>query len=377
MFSLQTLFNVPEVSNVVIHLNGKLYYLISHVLKHHSPFFGEILGDTDSSLLQLSCDDPNIRMYVTKKKVIQFDLFELDSESVIQLLRYMYGDKLTISTDNAHHFLKIGQKFQMNSIIDACYKCIESNMKTETLIDDYKYVLSTNNTLIPIFHRKFLSSISVLDKQKVLELTAGFTHETIIELLKNVSCHEDYKFDIALHYCQNNSGCQKEEIMLLINLPMMTKEKLINEAKDHVNIEKYCFALECHVDRTKMMAVIKKSNKHIFAIGKRDGKYNGYRTVTNQDFNDSFIEKIKFSHQMCGRFHCLEDMQYFNKIAICTDNGHAIMIDGYFVRIKDIENNAASLCTHNGDITSDMLDKLQTSKYPEKTGIVLFVTTEL
>lgn len=68
MFNLQTLFNVQEISDVVIHLNGKLYYLISHVLKHHSPFFVEILGDTDSSPLQLHSTDPNIRMYVTKKK---------------------------------------------------------------------------------------------------------------------------------------------------------------------------------------------------------------------------------------------------------------------------------------------------------------------
>lgn len=290
----------------------------------------------------------------------------------------MYGDKLTISPDNAHHFLKISQHLKMDPIIDECYKCIESNIKTETLIDDYKKVLSTNNTFIPIFYRKFLSSITALDKQKVLEFIVGFTSEMIIDLLKNVKCCENYKFDIALKYVQNNIGCQKEEIMSLINFPMMTKEKLVNEAKDHVSIEKYCYALECHIDKTKMIAIMMKSGKHLFAIGKKNNEYDGYRMVTNEDFNDSFTEKIEMYHQICERFFCLEDMQGFEKLAIGTSDGHAIKTNGYFIRIKSIDNNAASLFSYSiGDIRSGMLDKLQISEYIENIGSVLFVMTEL
>jgi len=364
MFKFKTLFDVPEVSDVEIQLCEKTYHVISFVLKHNSPFFNNILnGIPDMNQSLLVSGQVNTKMVIIRKKIIILDPFNLDLECVINVLRNMYGEDMQINAENVHHILKIATQFQMESIISSCYKIIESDIPVESLIENYKNALATNHLLVPIYHKKFMASIMSLNKDTVLEFTTEFTPEMIKDLLKTID-QEDFKYDIAHNYCRKKYGFHKEEIMSQVNFLSITKEKLVNELRNHIRFDKYCCLLECHISPKQMHAELLKMKKYKYAIGKIDGEYDGYRIITDEDVNVDFLQEIKNKYNKNRIFNLEyhEDNKYGMRIGTSTS-----YLSNYFeyLKIAGTINNFSSLIISSNSYVCDLnhyILKLTTSE---------------
>lgn len=339
--SLIELFNDVDVYDVIVENDGKQYHLMSKLLKKHSPFFSKELDKIEikQDPMMISSNSQS-KLFLSGKKIIKLDQYQLNNEAVIKVLRNMYGEQLTITKDNAIDFLKIGTLFEMIKILNECSKFLEENIKLDTLLNDLTEAALSKSLLMPVYHRAFMVKILMFERDDVLRLMTGLPIESLLEILSSdeLACPEDYVFDIVDHItkamvlpdCLND--CLK--LMSCVRLSLLSETKLLEKAKVHPFVDKYKYieALEFNIRPNDDFV---SRSCIVFAIGKMNEQYDGYRIVTNNEIqNKIFLYLFKKTYLLQG-IYCLDNFNNGREKQLSTST-HLIKMNDYLVRpIKD------------------------------------------
>lgn len=335
--SLIELFNNVDAYDVIVENDEKQYHLMSKLLKKHSPFFSRELDKIEikQDPMMISSNSQS-KLFLSGKKIIKLDQYQLNNEAAIKVLRNMYGEQLTITKDNSTDFLKISTLFEMSELMSECCTILEVNINLNTLLNDLTEAEISKSLLMPVYRHVFMRNILMFERDALMGFVTGLPIDSLFQILSSnkLACTENYVFDIVDHVIKTmiSPSCMDDclKLMSCVRLPLLSEKKLLEEAKVHplVDKDKYIEALEFQ---------IRPNNKFAyrpfiaFALGKMNEKYDEYRMITNNEIeNVTFLELFKNMYLEKG-IYCLDNFK--NGIDYClSTNTKQIKMDGFYIR---------------------------------------------
>jgi len=236
---------------------------------------------------------------------------DLDEQSIVQVLKYMYGMKINLS----NNIIDIVMKFEIVELVYDCCK-IWSHEKFKA---QFLMAVETVSVLLPSLEKYLnekITEISDIDNL-LLKLPALY----FVGLLSSpdLKCDEDFRYKIANSYVMAHTALN---LMSSIKLTLLSKKILVHEAGKNPLINKtdYYRALE------NLQCDVKESRRtdHVFFIGKHDKKYEGYTVVT--DF-ETIMSKFIIEYRKHFGIISIDDMDVN---FLCVDK-HITKIDTYFL----------------------------------------------
>lgn len=326
MADLTLFFNNPNSSDIVLIVNGEQFYLLSDVLENHTDFFKD-MKITSQSI----STGKDVIVSLVSKKVINIEDPFLKKNTVIEVLKFMYGSPLEVNATNVNDVSRVSNTFKIKSLVDKCIFIIKNNPNYDTLIDDYMKVNIEQSPMKTIYASVLKSCLSGFKKDKILDFTSTMTFEILVSFLESdAECDENFIYDIVMNYCEKNILVNESMEMLfgLINLDKLSGDHLVNKVKNnpHINKEKYYNVLENYALENK-----KAPTMAIFCFGKIKGIYYGYRLITEQECaSPSFVKAFTEYYKKNNGLLSLDNN---NADILCNDK-HPLCIKGdWYVRL--------------------------------------------
>jgi len=354
MADLSTIFfNNPILSDFILTVNRESFYLSSDVLTKYTDFFKTKVEHQNIN------SDKNSVIVVVAKNVINVDDSNLKSEYVTAVLKSMYGIPLNINESNVMEIYSVSKKFRMKDLIGTCEDTIIENVNYETLFDDYLKAISEKSFMRDIYEKILKTNLFMYNNDQLFEFILKIPLNDFYSLLQlNVECSESLMYKIAEKYCKRNSLSlctegnleevsatatvsygDKIKIMSLIKLEKLSGNFLVTNIKNnrYINRSNYYYHLE------RIALDYQKLDGNIFAFGKPDVKYQGYRIITKKECDSVQFAKL-FADQY-RKNNGLWSLDEFNVDVLCNDtyplcirNGSR---NGSWIRLgdKDVKRN--------------------------------------
>jgi len=391
-----SIFNNPNLFDIVLNVNGERFYLLSDILEKHTDFFKDMKPTSQSV-----GSHADMIVSIVTKKVVNIDDPLLKTVSVTSVLKYMYDNALEITTENAMDIYYVSTKFKMNTLSNKCIDCIETNVNIETLLDDYT---KNSDPMKNVLGKILKSHLDHYNKDEILKFTEKIPLKDFISFLTfdiepvvedksspkvlpsrvepvvedksspKVEHNEEYLYDIAENYCEKNilSDDDRKTIMGSVRLDGLSGEYLVDRVKNNPYIDerRYYNVLEKFA-REKKEGKNNKGNKGVFCFGKLEVEYSGYRLVTAKEC-ESQIFKQRFEREY-KKNNGLYSLDNFNGDALCNDT-HPLCVDStWWVRLRDqdVKKGSYVLFKHSNGENDSFLKKINTiSSHDDKNSRV-------
>jgi len=198
---VQTLFNDPTHSDIILVFNHVKYYLISHLVKRSAPLLYQKFEDlikTNSSKPPIQSTPEEVLENLSKilakadKPTVSMGSSTISKEALDAVLESFYGKSFKItSVSNLEGVYQLSVMFGMIDVRDRCIETFQKTIKLETILDDvvkaikndtpFRHVLTNylwdNLELIPL-NKTFFDFVSTLDDDDFID--AVLTAEDLI-----------------------------------------------------------------------------------------------------------------------------------------------------------------------------------------------------
>jgi len=323
---MESLFNNPKHSDVIVNINNNAYHLISTLLEKQSPFFSREFAKIDFPESVNVSKTNDVELFLTGKKIITIDN-DLKEDAILKVLRYMYGVTIgNITIDVADVIIK----FEIIELMTICCRI----WKKQIFIDHYLVAIISQSTLLPILEKFFKENITTYKNINGIIEKMPLSYFISILSSSDLDCDEDFRYFIADHYGRvNSNSC----VMRYIKLSLLSKKVLITHAGNNLftHRSRYIEALENHYVGIGHISR-KMSDKPLFVIGKYGQQYEDYEVVTNYEkIKEKFVDQYR-SHGG------IVSIDYMKVGFLCTDKNifmlhrEFLKKDEYYVRKGDI-----------------------------------------
>jgi hypothetical protein len=371
-FLIETVYNNPLHSDVVLELNDTKYYLILTVIKRAAPLLFEEFETIPNPTLPIppSSDLPidqllaNLVTSLSKpKKTLKMTVTGVTQGVADMLLKSMYGRYLSIHSSNALEVHQLSTRFGMNDITPECINVVKESIKIPTLLEDYQKALSENSPFKQIYFDAMVDNLGLFPMAKVLEFINKMTFEVITQFVSNpkLNCTEDLVYEMIDSWIHTNGANteQYQSLVSKIKLELLSFELLTSKVKLSPVIDQavYVKVLETKIFNHKVLKYLRNGDvEQGFAIGRIDQTYDGYRLLTSQDICTNSFRKLFNDHYISKNgILCLDSFEANN---LCIAKRRLTMYSNFnrmnwYVRIdvKDVKKDTyVKFCTgHHTD----------------------------
>jgi len=348
--TIQSLYNDPGCSDIVVVFNSESYHLMSKFVKIAAPgLYDEIdkITVTEPSVPIFSPEmtaDVALTKFTeiltkkTQKKTLTISEPSVSKDVVGAVFESMYGKPLEVSTVNLNEMYILGIKFGMQSLIQKCTDIIKKLSSTDVLLDSYQKAVVAKSPLLSHYQNAFMSMMTLFLKEKIFGITRQLDYAALIEFLKSdkLTCSEDYVYEIIEDWVRgNNIGLtqtQTKELYSLVKLELLSVDFLMTRVKGHIHTyvdhDAYVKAFEESAMRfiRDKQPCTTRTVIMLFAFGKHEGLYQGYRQVTKEDVNNpTFKQALQKQYVKYNGLHCLDSLSPADVVCCATGEPIAIL----------------------------------------------------
>lgn len=349
---IEFLMNDQTCSDVILQVNDDTYHLMSMLLIKQSLFFAEKCSG-DIEIVSV-----NESIKIINKRVIKITDSSLKKEAVEQVLRCMYGAKISIIN---YDLFKVILIFKMSELLEKCFE----HMTCDFFLENY-LALKDNHHYSSFFEKYFKANIRKFEN--VTTFTSQLSLEQITSLLSadDLECDEEIVYQIVDKYVSDHCSLPVMQLYTYVRFTLLSINTLVNEVKKNIKIQSslYNDALEKIVTGQKETPRKYIKNGPHFCVGKHDQKYTGYRLIGDNEV-ELFRTKIRDFYKKHDGFQSLDDVtgKY-----LCSEN-YFLKNDEYIITSAKVNMNKCDMIkfvTLDSKSQIDFLDiKICSGKFTE------------
>lgn len=355
---VQTFFNDPNCSDIILNFNDEKYYLMSKLIKHYAPgLHTEIellpVPATPTITPDLSPDQllASLTTFLSKnsqKKTINITDPHISKDTLTSVLESMYGKSLEVSSLNLNETYLLATKFDMKELVKKCMDDLNKALSNPiTFLDSYHKAIEESSPFIQMYQDAFMEKIAIFPKEKIFVVTNKLDYDTIVEFIKSdkLICNEDLIYDIVENWRLTHSDIddtQSRNLYDLVKLELLTVNFLMTKVKGNsfISSERHAYAvgtsamnfIECkqnHKSRNSRVPI----SVSVFGVGKLHEAYKGYRLVTKQDIaNNKFKQLLQSDYEKINGFYCLDN--FLADVICCAPYEPFAISSGGWVRYR-------------------------------------------
>lgn len=350
-FVSELVYNNSQHSDVILEVEISpepvKYHLILDVIKKYAPKLHEEFEKIPNISLQAIPSDLSPEQLLLKltsmlhkpKKTLKITDLTVCSESLDVVLKSMYVSPVHVTPTNCLEIYKISTRFGMEMLSKQCLEDFKKTLKTETLLVDYQKIRSDPSPMMLIvdMYQEFLiNNLSSISKDQLLDFTSKLGFASMLNIVENetLTCCEDLVYEMVERWSQFNIK-QKDQITSLmsnVKLELLSNELLLSKVKANesfINPSTYLLTLERRLTKPIPANSNRSLVRHIFALGKLDQVYSGYRLITDQEVvKDTFVKLFKEQYNARQGVYCLDS---FDADVVCCHK--------YRLGIKSVDSN--------------------------------------
>ena len=363
---VKSIFNSSACSDMLLKVNTKSYFLLSHIVKVKAPKLfamfptsGSLQNSENPAGFEQVTPTPDadeaikdviksLTRSLLNKTVHEITDLSIKDDILVITLEFMYGKPLdgVVTLDSCDNFYLIADKFDMDDVKQYIKKLLLS-ASSKQLAEIYSKMTDKLHPMFDMCHEVYISkTIQIMDHSAIKILTRDMSYDMIIKLLSSAAlmCTEDFVFELTDGWCNAHmADVNCKQVMSHVKLENLSTDLLFTKVRSHPHIEPklYIEVLEKKVSKSTMSM----TRGHYFGIGIADVKYPGYRLTTQSDFTSSFLVKFKTEYISNGGVLSLDD----TKSDIVLSQEGELLYDGYYLRTvtKNIKKNEIlTLATH-------------------------------
>jgi len=366
--TVKGLFNNSACSDVVLIANSTNFYLISSILKEKAP---KLFAELETSVLSSSTSTTNsstntaepekllesLVQKICNKRSLKITDLNVKSEIVGTVLESMYGKSLedVMTIDNLNEFYVVAVRFGMDYIEDQLSGIIE-DLSNEDFVKAFK-----QNPSLYLYAYELIGRMASLPEDEVLELTYLLSYDDILKVLSSddLMCQEEFTLAVAENWCTTcdskesdirRDASQCVEVMKCVRLEHLCPDFLVSRVKSHPHIpsERYVEVIE---NMVRGIAPSSRRRGHVFAIGKVDKTYVGFRLITRDEVETTkFDRNFERSYNKYNGVYCLESTK--SNVLMCAEG--ELMHGEYYVRTDETNIRGRSIVQlKTGDVPSE------------------------
>jgi hypothetical protein len=176
---VQTFFNDPNCSDIILNFNDEKYYLMSKLIKHYAPgLYTEIEKlpvmaapsiTPDLSPDQLVASLTTFLSKTSQKKTITMTDPHISKETLMSVLESMYGKFLGVSSLNLNEIYLVATHFDMKELIKKCMDCFNKFLDNpSTFLDSYHKAINESSAFFQMYHHVFMERLFSFPKERYL-----------------------------------------------------------------------------------------------------------------------------------------------------------------------------------------------------------------
>jgi|SRR5579872_7487711 len=360
---LEVFCNNPNLSDAVLVLNDKKYYLVQALLQKSAPLlyqeFQEVKATSNLDIQeqqdQVLQNLSQILSSILSKKTLQLTIPNVSGDTSDAVLRSIYGKPIEINTTNVQEIHILSVRFGMKQITLQCEAQFKKSINLDILLKEYQHAIETKSPFEMILKDLLTSKIQLLPKEELLKFTRNLSYETILELIKTqkLCCTEDLVFEILIDWCTNHVWNQ--DLFLHINFEKVSTNMLVQNKK-WIDPDAYVKVIEqklLKLDTTGSFSPPRQSHMEII-IGQIKQTYPGYRLLTKEEIgNKDFVKLMTDLYIKLDGVYCIDS---FNADVICCkDYALGMTNESGYLRLQKI------------NIEKDMIVKFRLVYYSESS----------
>lgn len=341
-FIVDLIYNNQAYSDVILEIGANKFYLHLPVIKQHAPALFEefekipnvsLTTSPDAQLDQMLANLTT--MLIKPKKTLKITDLTVTKETLDAVLKFMYTSTLEVTTANYMEIYTVSIRFGMKELSEKCTEILRQSLKIDTLLEDSKNAFIMFSPLTKVYLDVLKNNLSVLPKDKLLEFVPILMYETMLEIVSEDSnCTEDLMYDMVDAWYQHNKNLEQAKVLMSkVNLHALSSHFLLTKLKTSplVDSNMYLSTLEWREYERRQDPHLR--TKYVFAIGKIDGTYPGYRLMTHDDVSKSSFQSLfKEHYDKNNGVYCVDGFpadvlcckDY--KLTVKTPNGHWLRI---------------------------------------------------
>jgi len=252
---LQTLFNKPENSDVILIFNGTEYHLILSLVQQCAPLLYEDFKkqpkkiDWPDLTPEQVIENLSTIMSRSNKTTVTISHPAIRENIVRIVLQSMYGTTVLTSYDKLGELHWLSNRFGMPNLADRCVNIF--NMvhvsKLDTLVEDYLRAIKEKALTEDLFRKYFIEKLKEILKEKILQLVPVLSYEVMTEILDKSKYDSDFNYMMIHTWSKNQSNEDHiQTLFLRIKLESLSLNLLLTKVKSNPYIPQvlYVAALE-------------------------------------------------------------------------------------------------------------------------------------
>jgi hypothetical protein len=353
-FVSELVYNHPQHSNVVLEVDVSSnetikFYLILGVIQKYAPKLHEEFEKIPDVSVQAipSLDLPPEQMllkltsmFIKPKKTLKITDLKVSNESLDAVLKSMYVSPVDITPVNCLEVYKISTRFGMETLSTLSLEVFKKTLKTETLLVDYQKIRTDPTSPMPIvnmYQEALISNLSFLPKDQVLDFTSKLGFALMLSIIESdaLKCTEDLVYEMVERWTDANQQTdQNNELMSKVKLELLSNELLLSKVKANdlfINPSTYLLTLERRLTNPVPAGLFRFKTNTIFALGKLDQSYLGYRLTTNTEVAEEKFKKLfKEQYDIHQGVYCLDS---FDADVVCCHSYRLTLNGGNWLRV--------------------------------------------
>jgi len=375
-FVIDLVYNNQSCSDVILEVGPNKFFLLLPVIKQHAPSLFEEFEKLPNVSLTTLPDAPldqvlaNLTTMLSKpKKTLKITDLAVTKEALDAVLKSMYTSSLEVTSSNHLEIYKISTRFGMKELSEKCIEVLSNSLRVETLLEDYKNAFLVFSPLAQMYFNMLKTHISVLPKDKLLEFVPTLMYETILELITDngLNCTEDLVYEMVDAWYQYNQNLEQAKLLMSkVNLQTISSHLLLTQLKNspYFDTNTYVRALEWRESERKQNT--QNRTARVFAIGRIDGSYPGFRLMTSADIRkNTFQSLFKEYYDRYDGLYCLDS---FPADALCCKDVRLAIetMIGFWLRISEKNTTVGKFVKlrtsrHDTAFTQKMINTITTS----------------